>query len=101
MRRRRGRTCGYASWRILACSSKARLLFPALRRTLRGAGQGFAAALVLCALIAAADEAHKALIPGRHCSWDEAGLNVLGAFLGAGAVLIAGALRARRKKAER
>ena len=77
------------------------LLFPALRRTLRGAGKGFAATLVLCALIAAADEAHKALIPGRHCSWDEAGLNVLGAFLGAGAVLIAGALRARRKKAER
>ena len=74
------------------------LLFPALRRTLRSAGKGFAATLVLCALIAAADEAHKALIPGRHCSWDEAGLNVLGAFLGAGAVLIAGALRARRKK---
>ena len=36
-------------------------------------------------------------IPGRHCSWDEAGLNVLGAFLGAGAVLIVGALKARRK----
>ena len=77
------------------------LLFPALRCTLRSAGKGFAATLVLCALIAAADEAHKALIPGRHCSWDEAGLNVLDAFLGAGAVLIAGALRARRKKAER
>ena len=45
------------------------LLFPALRRTLRGAGKGFAVTLVLCALIAAADEAHKALIPGRHCSW--------------------------------
>ena len=77
------------------------LLFPALRRTLRSAGKGFAATLVLCALIAAADEAHKALIPGRHCSWDEAGLNVLGAFLGAGAVLTVGALKARRKKAER
>ena len=74
------------------------LLFPALRRTLRGAGKGFAATLVLCALIAAADEAHKALIPGRHCSWEEAGLNILGAFLGAGAVLIVGALRARRRK---
>lgn len=77
------------------------LLFPALRRTLRSAGKGFTATLVLCALIAAADEAHKALIPGRHCSWDEAGLNVLGSFLGAGAVLIAGALRSRRKTAER
>ena len=77
------------------------LLFPALRRTLRSAGKGFAATLVLCALIAAADEAHKALIPGRHCSWDEAGLNVFGVFLGAGAVLIVGVLRARRKKAER
>ena len=74
------------------------LLFPALRRTLRGAGKGFAATLVLCALIAAADEAHKALIPGRHCSWDEAGLNVLGAFLGAGAVLIFVALKVRRRK---
>ena len=31
----------------------------------------------------------------------EAGLNVLGAFLGAGAVLIVGVLRAQRKKSER
>ena len=77
------------------------LLFPALRRTLRGAGKGFLTTLVLCALIAAVDEAHKALIPGRHCSWDEAGLNVLGAFLGAGTALIVGALKARREKAER
>lgn len=45
-----------------------------------------------------ADEAHKALSPGRHCSWDEVELNVLGAFLSAGTVLIVGALRARRGK---
>lgn len=75
------------------------LLFPALRRSLRSAGKGFIVTLVLCALIAAVDEAHKALIPGRHCSWDEAGLNLLGAFLGAGAVLIVGILKARRKNA--
>ena len=41
--------------------------------------------------------AHKALIPGRHCSWDEAGLKVLGAFLGVGAVLIVGALKGRQE----
>lgn len=45
-----------------------------------------------------ADEAHKALSSGRHCSWDEVELNVLGAFLSAGTVLIVGALRARRGK---
>lgn len=49
------------------------LLFPALRRSLRGAGKWFLTSLALCALIAVADEAHKPLIPGRHCSWDEAG----------------------------
>lgn len=77
------------------------LLYPALRAWLRGMGKGFCLTVAVCALIAAADEAHKALIPGRHCSWDEAALNVLGAFLGAGAVLIVGALKARRKTAER
>lgn len=60
------------------------LLYPALRAWLRSVGKGFFLTIAVCALIAAADEAHKALIPGRHCSWDEAVLNVLGAFLGAG-----------------
>ena len=67
------------------------LLFPALRGALKGTAKGFFSTVALCALIAIVDEAHKALIPGRHCSWDEAGLNVLGAFLGAflGALLAA------------
>ena len=74
------------------------LLFPALRRTLRGAGKGFAVTLVLCALIAAADEAHKALIPGRHCSWPEAALNFLGALPG---VALALAIVKRKENRER
>lgn len=60
------------------------LLYPALRAWLRSVGKCFFLTIAVCALIAAADEAHKILIPGRHCSWDEAALNVLGAFLGAG-----------------
>ena len=72
------------------------LLFPALRGALKGTAKGFFSTVALCALIAIVDEAHKALIPGRHCSWDEAGLNVLGAFLGALlAAFLAGRCRRR------
>ena len=73
------------------------LLFPALRRSLRGAGKGFFATLALCALIAEADEARKALILGRYCSWDEAELSVLGVLIGADAILIVGILMSRRE----
>ena len=75
------------------------LLYPALRRRLRGMGKSFALTIAVCALIAAVDEAHKILIPGRHCSWDEAALNVLGAFLGAGLLAAFGKWRKWRRRA--
>lgn len=39
--------------------------------------------LPICSVIAILDEVRKAAIPGRHCSWSEAGLNVLGCVVGA------------------
>lgn len=45
-------------------------------------------ATVLCVSLAYIDEAHKVLIPGRHCQWNEAGMNAIGALLGIGIFLI-------------
>jgi VanZ family protein len=45
----------------------------------------------LCCLVAVLDEVKKVAITGRHLSWPEAGLNVLGVLTG---VLIAAALAA-------
>lgn len=39
--------------------------------------------MLACIDISVIDEYRKAFIPGRHCSWSEAGLNVLGCVLGA------------------
>lgn len=72
------------------------LLLPALLRRTRRPIQSFILTLVLSALIAVMDEAHKMLIPGRHCSWTEAVLNVLGAALGAGFVLAIGRLKKQK-----
>ena len=36
----------------------------------------------LCTILAIADEAHKVLIVGRHCQWDEAGINIIGVIMG-------------------
>ena len=33
-------------------------------------------------VLAIADEAHKVLIVGRHCQWDEAGINIVGVIMG-------------------
>ena len=75
------------------------LLYHALRAWLRSVGKGFFLTIAICALVAAADEAHKVLIPGRHCSWGEAALNVLGAFLGAGLLAAFGKWRKSRRRA--
>lgn len=40
------------------------------------------AALIISAPLCALDELHKLPIPGRHCQWDEAALNFVGAALG-------------------
>lgn len=47
-----------------------------------------ATATVLCVSLAYIDEAHKVFIPGRHCQWNEAGMNATGALLGIGVFLI-------------
>ena len=43
---------------------------------------------VPCALFAVLDEVRKASIPGRHCSYPEAMLNVVGCALGCGAAYL-------------
>lgn len=53
-------------------------------------------AIPLCAL----DELHKLPIPGRHCQWDEAALNFVGAALGILVCLtFVSILQRRRRKA--
>lgn len=42
----------------------------------------------LCVLFSIFDEIRKAGIPGRHCSFAEAGLNVVGCVLGCGAAYL-------------
>lgn len=42
----------------------------------------FSASVVLCAIIAVLSEVGKHCVPGRHLTWSEAGLNVLGAVCG-------------------
>lgn len=73
------------------------LLLPALLRRTRRPIQSFILTLALSVLIAVMDEAHKMLIPGRHCSWPEAALNVFGAALGAGFVLAIGKLKMQKQ----
>lgn len=43
---------------------------------------GVCAVFGLCTILAIADEAHKVLIVGRHCQWDEAGINIVGVIMG-------------------
>jgi len=56
--------------------------------------------IAVCGAIAVLDEVKKLLIVGRHLSWPEAGLNVLGVC--AGVAIAAGLCRlVRRKRARR
>ena len=43
--------------------------------------------IVICSLFAVLDEVRKAYIPGRHCSYFEAGLNIAGVVAGVAFVL--------------
>lgn len=38
--------------------------------------------ILICCAVAAMDELQKSVIPGRHCSWGEAGLDCVGALCG-------------------
>ena len=42
----------------------------------------FSASSVLCAILAVLSEVGKLCVPGRHLTWSEAGLNVIGAACG-------------------
>lgn len=55
---------------------------------LRAAAGALLVSIPLCAL----DELHKLMIPDRHCRWDEAALNLLGAALGIDFCLAASAI---------
>lgn len=58
------------------------LLYAALIPIWAGVGERFSKALVIGATFAVLDEIKKIAIAGRHLSWLEAGLNVLGAVCG-------------------
>lgn len=62
------------------------LMFAALRPTLASDGAALLLAISVCSVIAVLDEVKKVLISGRHLSWSEARLNVLGVCCGALAV---------------
>lgn len=59
----------------------------------------------ICAFIAVAAEVGKLSVPGRHLTWSEAGLNVLGAVCGTAAVCLAAHLyaswKAKRKQPQK
>ncbi len=55
--------------------------------------------VLACTVLAVMAEVIKRNIPGRHLSWPEAGLNVLGAAAGAALALLIGFLAGRRKRA--
>lgn len=61
-----------------------------MRKRVVSALTAFWISVPLCAL----DELHKLAIPGRHCQWNEAGLNLLGALIG----IILGILLAEQVK---
>jgi VanZ family protein len=59
------------------------LAYMAARVTWPGRTHAASAVLAICIGFAVLDEVVKILIPGRHLSWPEVGLNVLGIFCGA------------------
>ena len=68
----------------------------------RGQGsKAFWIAAVSCALIAILAEVGKLPIPGRHLTWSEAGLNVVGAVCGASLIRIVCAIVYRKEKQNR
>ena len=71
---------------LLACAMAA--TFPQSNRLVL-----FSISTVLCAIIAVLSEVGKLNIPGRHLTWSEAGLNVLGAVCGIVAVIVIRALQ--------
>lgn len=58
------------------------LLYWAINGLTRQRRVSFLAALIVAIPLCALDELHKLPIPGRHCQWDEAALNFVGAALG-------------------
>ena len=57
------------------------LLILAMKNVMK-AWKAACAVFGLCTILAIEDEAHKVLIVGRHCQWDEAGINIVGVIMG-------------------
>jgi VanZ family protein len=58
------------------------LLYSVIRITWDKAGSAHLWALGICFILGIMDEVKKVFIAGRHLSWEEAGLNVIGAWCG-------------------
>lgn len=58
------------------------LLYSVIRITWDKAGSAHLWALGICGALGIMDEVKKVFIAGRHLSWEEAGLNVIGAWCG-------------------
>ena len=70
------------------------LAYASVRLSFPKARFSWAYVAAICSLLAVLDEVRKAYIPGRHCSYPEAGLNILGVI--AGVLTIALFCRIRR-----
>ena len=80
----------FAGFLVLGCAAfvTVRLTWPKQRHSALWV-------IALCSPIAVLDEVKKIFIPGRHLSWAEAGLNILGVAVGVTIPLVCGAIRNR------
>ena len=53
----------------------------------------FSSAAIFCGIIAVLSEVGKLNVPGRHLTWSEAGLNIVGAVCGIASVIVIQALK--------
>jgi len=76
--------CAYVSEKmgtLIVYFIESGLLVLAMKNVMK-AWKAACAVFGLCTILAIADEAHKVLIVGRHCQWDEAGINIVGVIMG-------------------
>lgn len=55
--------------------------------------------ILICCVVAALDELQKSVIPGRHCNWNEAGLDCVGALCGTAMRWVWRRIRAKQARA--
>ena len=76
--------CAYVSEKmgtLYRLFHRIRIIGSAMKNVMK-AWKAACAVFGLCTILAIADEAHKVLIVGRHCQWDEAGINIVGVIMG-------------------